>query len=200
MILTVAEAKNLLGLTDNTYDQRLRVLIPYVQRDMVDICNNAFGDTVIYRYSHGAIAFARGSTLTSSTDPDTITDDEQEFSTIGFRAGMDILVAGGSNEGLYTLANVSSGTLTLTCTGELENQDGATNHWDPGPITIARIKWPRPVKVAAAQMLWHLIDKGRQGDVKSESIDDYSVTYAGGGPYPQRVLTALTPYRRAVLI
>lgn len=198
-ILTVDECKNLLGLTDNSYDEQIRILIPYVQRDVVDICNNSFGDTTIYRQSHGSIAFVRGSTVVGTTTPDTITDDDEEFSTIGFRAGMDIFVAGGSNEGLYTLAGVAAGTLTLTSTGELETQDGATHYRDPGDILIARIRWPRPVKVAAAQMVWHLVDKGRQGDVKSESIDDYSVTYAGAAAYPARALAGLAPYRRAVI-
>ena len=199
-IVTVDECKAILGLEDNTYDEKIRTMIPYVQEDIIQHCNNAFGDTVIYRQSHGAIAFARGTTLTSSTDPDTITDDEDDFTTAGFRAGMDIIVLGGSNEGVYTLAGVSTDTLTLTCTGTLEDQDGSTCYRDPGVIHIARIRWPRGIKLAAAKMVWHLIDKPTMGDIKSESIDDYSVVYAGEHLYPAKVIAELGPHRRAILI
>jgi len=107
-IVTVDEAKNILGITNNSYDEQLRTMIPYIQEDVIQHCNNAFGDTVIFREAHGAIAFARGTTLASSTDPDTITDDDDEFAIAGFRAGMDIVILGGSNEGVYSLAAVST--------------------------------------------------------------------------------------------
>jgi hypothetical protein len=199
-VLTIDECKNILGLADNSYDEQIRTMIPYVQEDVIQHCNNAFGDSVIYREAHGGISFARGSTLTSSTDPDTITDDYDEFSTAGFRAGMDIVVLGGSNEGVYTLASVSTDTLTLTSTGEIENHDGSTFYRDPGIIHIARVRWPKGVKLAAAKMVWHLIDQPRVGNVQSERIDDYAVTYAGAHAYPQAVVAELRPHRRAVLI
>lgn len=199
MIISVDECRALLGVSDNSYDESFRILIPYVQRDIADYCNNIFADTVIYRHSHGSIAFVRGSTLTSSTDPDTITDDEDYFSTAGFRAGMDIIVAGGSNEGYHTLAAVNTDTLTLTSTGEVEDQDGSTYHNDPGPILIARAVWPKPVRTVAAQMVWHLTKHARRDDIKSESIDDYSVTFAGDHEYPQHVMNHLNRYRRAIM-
>lgn len=199
MIVSVDECKVLLGITDNTYDESFRILIPYVQRDVADYCNNAFADTVIYKYSHGGIAFARGTTTTGTTDPDTITDDEDEFTTAGFRAGMDIVVLGGSNEGYHQLAVVSTDTLTLTSTGEVEDQDGSTNYRDPGPILIARANWPKPVRSAAAQMVWHLTKHARRDDIKSESIDDYSVTFAGEHEYPKHVMQRLDKYRNVIM-
>ena len=199
-IITVDECKNILGLANNTYDEQIRTMIPYVQEDVIQHCNNHFGDSVIYRQAHGGIAFVRGSTLTSTTDPDTITDDEDEMSTAGFRAGMDVIVLGGSNEGVYTLAGVSTDTLTLTSTGDIEDQDGSTNYRDPGVIHIARVRWPKGIKLAAAKMVWHLIDQPRVGNVQSERVDDYQVVYAGAHAYPAPVLSELRPHRRAVLI
>ena len=200
MIFTVDECKAILGITDNASDQRLRDLIPYVQDDIRIYCNNTFGDTTIYRHAAGSLAFVRGSTLTSSTDPDTITDADSYFSTAGFRAGTDIIVLGGSNEGYHTLAGVAAGTLTLTSTGALEDQSQTTYHNYPGQMVIARVKWPTALKPIAAKMVWHLIDTAKQGDVQSERIDDYSVTFAGSHAYPERVIAGLRQFRRVVLV
>uniref|UniRef100_A0A6M3KZ91 Putative head-tail connector n=1 Tax=viral metagenome TaxID=1070528 RepID=A0A6M3KZ91_9ZZZZ len=200
MIVSVDECKAILGITDNASDQRIRDLIPYVQDDIRIYCNNAFGDTTIYRQSAGSLAFVRGSTLTSSTSPDTITDADNYFSTAGFRAGTDIIVLGGSNEGYHTLAVVAAGTLTLTSTGALENQSQTTYHNWPGEMQIARVQWPTALKPIAAKMVWHLIETAKQGDVKSESIDDYSVTFAGSHSYPERVIAGLRQFRRVILV
>jgi len=199
-LLTVDECKEILGIADNSYDAKLTAMIPYVERDVCAYCNNYFADTVMYVYDNGSVAFVRGSTLSSSTSPDTITDDEDRFSTSGFRAGMDIVVGGGSNEEIYSLAAVSTNTLTLTSTGEIENQDPDASYNTVGPVFIARVKWPRALKPTAARMVWYLVDKPKQADVQSERIDDYSVTYAGQHAYPERVISGLRPYRRAVLI
>lgn len=199
-LLTVDECKEILGISDNSYDAKLTALIPYVERDVCAYCNNYFADTVVYVHDIGAVTFVRGSTLSSSTSPDTITDDEDRFSTSGFRAGMDIVVAGGSNEEIYSLAAVSTGTLTLNSTGEIESQDPDASYNTVGPILISRVKWPKPLKAHAAKMVWYLVDKPKQGDAQSERIDDYSVVYAGSHAYPERVLSGLRPYRRAILI
>lgn len=201
MILTVSECKVLLNLgNDQSYDEQIRQLIQYVQDDIRHYCNNDFGDTTIYRHSAGSLEFVRGSTNTSSTSPDTITDDDEYFTTAGFRAGADVIVLGGSNEGYFELASVSSGTLTLTSSGDIEDQAQTTYHRWPGEIIISQVKWPHAIKPIAAKMVWYLIDKAKQDDVQSERIDDYSVTYAGSNVYPKRILDGLRPFRRAVLI
>jgi hypothetical protein len=199
-LLTVAECQSLLRLTTSQYSTQIATLIPCIERDICLHCNNWFADTVIYREAVGGIAFARGDTSTGTTSPDTITDDQDYFTTIGFRDGTDIVVFGGSNEGIYTISSVTTDTLTLTSTGEVEDQDQDLSHHSVGPIRIARINWPRNLKPIAAQMVWSLLDKPRQGDVKSESIDDYSVTFAGEHMYPSRLVQGLSPYRRAILI
>jgi hypothetical protein len=199
-LLSVDECKQYLNLTDGTHDARIALLIPAVQADISEYCNNAFADTVIYRESGSALEFVRGSTLTTSTEADKITDAQDYISTSGFTAGMDIIVIGGSNQGYYTIASVSTDTITLTSTGDIEDQSQTTYHRWPGNIAVARVKWPKALKPTAAKMVWHLLDQVKSGDVKSESIDDYSVTYAGDHAYPERVIAGLRQYKRAVLI
>lgn len=201
-LLTLAECKAILGIATGSTanDGAISLFIPYVERDICDYCNNYFNDTVIYVHDIGSVVFARGDTSTGTTDPDTITDDEDRFSTSGFRAGMDIVVFGGSNEDIYTLSSVTTDTLKLTSTGEIEDQDPNASYNSVGPILISRVKWPKTLKPTAARMIWHLIDNPYPGDVQSERIDDYSVTYAGEHSYPTRVLDGLRPYKRAILI
>ena len=57
------------------------------------------------------------------------------------------------------------------------------------------MNWPRGIKPIVAQMIWYLIDKAKQTDVKSERIDDYAVTFAGSNQYPERVIKGLDKYR-----
>ena len=201
-LLKTTECKDILGLSSGStaYDTQISRLIPYIQQDICDYCNHYFMDTVIYRQGSGGIAFVRGDTSTATTQADKITDDLSDFSTNGFRTGMDIAVVGGSNEGIYTLAIATESTLTLTSTGDIESVDQDAHGNRVGEILIARIKWPKALKVPAAKMVWHLIDKPTIGDIKSESIDDYSVTYAGEHSYPTAVIKDLDRYRRAVLI
>jgi hypothetical protein len=199
-LLTVDECKQMLGLEDNTYNTRIALFVPYVQDDIKDYCNNEFADTVIYRVSNSALEFVRGSTATTTTRADKIVDGQDYISTSGFKAGMDIVVWGGSNQGFYTIASVSTDTLTLTSTGDIEDQSQSAYHRSPGDIVVARVRWPKALKPIAARMVWSLIDKPTQGDIKSESVDDYSVTYAGNHAYPERVISGLRQYRKVILV
>jgi hypothetical protein len=45
-------------------------------------------------------------------------------------------------------------------------------------------------------MVAHLIDKPKDTGVKSESLGDYSVTYAGSNAYPETVLAGLNKWRK----
>jgi hypothetical protein len=201
-LLTLAECKSILGIATGSTanDAAISVFIPFVERDICAYCNNYFADTVVYVHDRGSVVFVRGDTSTGTTDADEITDDEDRFSTSGFRAGMDIVVFGGSNEGIYSLASVTTGALQLTSTGEIEDQDPNASYNTVGPLLISRVKWPKALKPTAARMIWHLIDNPYPGDIQSERLDDYSVTYAGEHAYPARVLNGLRPYRRAILI
>ena len=200
MILTLNECKTILGITGNTYDEKLRQMIPYVQSDIIYYCDNPFADKVIYVEDSNAFDFVRGSTSTATTQADYVLDASDRFSTVGFTDGMDVIIVGGANEGVYTIASVTTGTMKITSTGEFVTQSQTTNYRSPGSIRVSRVVWPRAVKLVAAKMVWYLIDKPKVTDVKSESIDDYSVTYMGSNMYPKPLVDSLAPYRRAVLV
>jgi hypothetical protein len=198
-LMTYTEVKSILGVTSTAADSQITALIPYVENDIIDYCHTAFQDPVIY-HDGGTLAFVRGDTNTSVTSADRITDDYDYFTTCGFRAGMDIFVEGGSNEGKYTLAAVTTDKLTLTCTGTLEDQDQSTFHNSPGEIKISRIRWPTALKIVAAQMVWHLVSDPQPTKIQSERIDDYSVSFIGEHAYPNAIEAGLRKYKRVVLV
>lgn len=196
-LMTTEEVKSVLRISDSTYDTDIDFFLPLVEDDIIAYVGHAWQDGYVYRESGTALEFIRG----DSDTHDRITDEDEEFIEHGFLDGMDIVIEGGySNVGLYTIDSASSGTLTLSEYGELINQDQNDTKDDHyfGSVRISRVSWPKSLKLAAAKMVWHLIKSSRaDADVQSESLDDYSVTYAGmGNAYPKSVLKMLDQWKR----
>lgn len=194
-LITAAEVKSILRITDTTYDTDIAFFIPFVEDDIISYLGHAFQDGYVYRESGNALQFVRG----DSDTHDSITDEDCEFVEKGFSDDMDIIIEGGfSNVGLFNVQTATTGTLLLSEYGELINQDQNDTKDDHsiGFIRISRVKWPKALKLPAAKMVWHLINDAKPDDVKSESLDDYSVTYAGTHAYPSRVVRMLDKWRR----
>jgi len=185
MIATRAEIKTLLGISSTNYDARINLLRPIVQDDLVDVCNNSFFLRKVY---------VKGTdiAITESTgDGDKIKQGSAEFKDTvddaSFVASRDIVIHGSRhNDGHYELASVSSGVLTLATSGGVLAE--STGEY----VTVAQVKWPEALKPYYAQMVWHKINKAKGNIAKSESIDDYSITYADGTyGYPQSIINGL---------
>jgi len=195
--MTTAEVKSILGITAETYDTQIAFFLPIVEDDLIDYLNNTFSDGYVYKESGSAFAFVRGDSDTA----DYIGDTEAEFIEKGFLSGMDIIVqGGGANVGLHSVSSASTGRLLLSETGILigQNQNDTTDDNCIGSILISRVKWPNALKLPAAKMIWSLIDHGKVDDVKSEKLDDYSITYIGGNAYPSAITDMLQKWRRPV--
>lgn len=185
MILSTAEVKTLLRISDTEADADIASFLPYVQGDLCAYLNNYFEDKLIYLLSSG-IAFVSG-------DPDTITDENSEFVEAGFAAGMDVAIEGAyANTGIWEIDEVAAGTLTLTSSNELVSITAD----DLGLVRISKINWPRGVKMVAAQMVGYKLHNALPTDVRSKSVDNTVITYAGSGAYPRRVLDQAATYRR----
>ncbi len=203
-LITKDEVKYLLNLTDTTYDTRIETLIPYVQDDIVTYLNTLFQDGYIYRESGSAIVITRGSTTTGTADPDEITDSDSYFLQKGFRSNMDIALEGGySNVGVHHVVTAAAGTLTLSSTGAVESQNPNSTSENNyiGTLRVSKVNWPKALKRYAAQMIWHNIQRNKPSGALSETIDDYSITYAPleNGGYPPEVLAGLKKYKKASL-
>lgn len=193
-IMTTAEVKTILGISDTTYDTQIGNLLPFVEDDLVDYLGRYLIDGYVYRESGNAFQFVQG----DSDTHDYITDTEAEFLEKGFASGMDIVITGGySNVGLYTIDSASTGKLVLSEYGELvdQDQDDTSDDHFIGTVRISRVKWPKALKVPAAKMVWHLINDAKPSAAQSESLGDYSITYIGSHAYPERVVRMLDKYR-----
>lgn len=213
-LMTSTEVKEFLRISTaiTTYNTLIGKYIPIIEEDICEYCNNYFQDRNIFRRALGGIAFVRGDTLATSSQADTITDDDAELSTnsgAGFKAYDDIVVEGTwVNDGIHTISSkssqVSSGTLTLRSTGVLRTLDQDDYYTGGGQrigaILISRIDWPKAIKPIAAKMIWSQISDAKPGNVQSERIDDYSVTFVNGSAYPERLMKGLDKWRNAVLV
>ena len=179
----------------NEYDENIDRLIPQVEYDLCSYLNNYFEDPTIYLWRGSGLNFVKGTTAA-----DYISDDDKDFSTAGFKDGMDIVVRGGSNAGMYTVSSASSATLRLTSTGALVSQD-MDNTFNPmGGVKVSRIKWPQEIKPYLAQMIYYRLNRSKPDNIQSERIDDYSVTYINGNAYPTEILKGVAKWKKVVLV
>lgn len=200
-IITTAEVKTLLSLTGSVYDTAIAALIPYVQADLCEYLNTYFQDGYVYRKSGSALVITRGATSSGTTQADKMTDADALFIAKGFLSGMDVAIEGGySNVGIHSIASLDASTMKFTSTGTLISQDpnSTLDNNYIGTLLISRVNWPRGIKRVVAQIIWYNIQRQKETGVQSESIDDYSVTYAplSSGGYPPHIVSALATYRK----
>ena len=194
-LMTTAEVKSILRISGTDYDTDIAYFLPLVEEDIIHELNNAFQDLYVYRETGYYFKFVRGDSDTA----DYVEDKDGRFTDKGFLAGMDIVVEGGAaNVGLYTIASVSDTRLTMDGYGEFINQEQSDTKQDNivGNVRISRVKWPEALKLAAAKMVWHLIDDAKPTGAQSERIDDYSITYFGAHAYPTPVVSMLNKFKR----
>ena len=194
-IITAAEVKALLRISDTTYDTYLAAVIPPVQDFVMGFCNNRFHVKNVY-ITASSIACVKG-------DPDTITDSNSNFVEAYFAAGMDIDIQDTiNNNSVKVLATVAAGTLTLTSTNELIDEDAGIT-----TVTITRIKFPDGIKIPVANLIKYLLqsmsmDTGEK-DVKSVSLGSFSESYSGGfesSYFPDYLLKQFTPWKRIGMV
>ena len=187
MIITLDEVKSLLQITNTSKDSFIASMIPVVQDFVFTYTNNYFEiltDTV-YRDSN-SISFVNGS-------PSKINDLQNKFISAGFVPGIHTRVQGSKfNDGVYKVAAVEAGSLTLSAEEELTNESV-----DSEVVTlITVVKFPKGIKLPVAKLIgFHLDPKNAKG-VQSESLGDHSISFQSGGNYPQSLLNDLRPYMR----
>jgi len=190
-LMTKEEVRAFTRETSLTYDTLIDTYIPLIEEDICTYLDNWFQDNVIYVEASSGLAFSRGNSATATSQADYITDDDDRFSTAGFAVGMDIAIAGGSNNGIYTIAGQTTAVLTMTDTAVFYDQDQDASYNSVGRIRISRMKWPSALKPVAAKMIWYQVDQNKPGGAIQERVDDYSITFASGREYPQQIINQL---------
>ncbi|MGD9276513.1 MAG: hypothetical protein PVJ67_05050 [Candidatus Pacearchaeota archaeon] len=182
MIVTVTEVKNLLQISNSTYDSFIKIMIPIVENVICDYCNKDFTDRNYVYFSSNTISF------TGSTN-------EINFTGIGNKQLVenDTIRVYGSlrNDNPYTVQTVNDNSIVVNDVNRLIDEDEGEG------VFIARIKYPTPLKMVAAKMIKYDISLSeKEVGVKSEKIDDYSITYDDKiMGYPSHIMTQLNDYR-----
>ena len=199
MIASKTEIKALLEMTSTSQDDLINRLIPVIESDIREYCNNGFRDENVYMQSSD-ISFTR-----NSTSADTITYDGtgKGFVDMNFKAGQTIQVQGSyNNDGHHEVESVSSTTLTMyTTTSRPYFQEMVTED-EALYIVINKVKYPDALKFVVSQMTNYKLSN-HDYSIKSETVSRYSVTYNTldmGSGYPKEVMAGLNRWRRPVFV
>jgi hypothetical protein len=181
MIISLADVKTLLGITDTTYDTLLNLELPMIQDSILTYLNRKFKQDLCY--SASTIAFGANS----------ITDSANGFVDAGLFLGDYIVEGSKYNDGYYTVSVVAVGTLTTAETLTTETA-GST-------VLITKVNFPKELKLIMAKMAGYTI-KNKYG-VKSESFSRYSVSYDSNSSYisgyPDSITGGLNKLRRVYI-
>jgi hypothetical protein len=189
MILTTAECKTLLNITNTAKDTMIAALLPIVEDNIRKYCRNDFLHNYKNRYNDEFYLCA--STIAFVASSKTITDSGSGLLTAGFISGQTVHITGSKyNDGVYYVTTAVAGTLTLDSAETLVEETAGN------AVTITLVTYPKSLKIIASQMVNHRLLNQTPG-VKSESIDDYSISYDDiSGGYPPQILALLNNYRQ----
>jgi hypothetical protein len=183
-----------INYTYNDYDNDIVTLLPLVQMDVLNYLNNDFEDEQT-EYASASITFVAGSSnYIKDTGHLPTTSTGYAFSTAGFEVGMDVLIRGSyKNWGLYNISSITANSSRIKfASTEFISERPRLNY-----IEISRVRWPKDLKLAIAQIIWFNLEKARSKDVQSRSLGPSSVTYVAlkDGAYPESIYGMLAKYR-----
>jgi len=196
MIATLTEIKALLAVTSTTQDDLLNRLIPIVEDDIRQYCNNGFRDANVY-ISSGDISFTQNSTSADVINIDAGTDG---FVDALFKAGQTVQVRGSyNNDGFFDVETVSSAAMTLYSSTSRPYFDPLVTEDEGVYVMINKVDYPNALKNVMAQMCRYKLSN-YDYQVASESVSRYSVSYNmdSASGYPKTLMSGLNRWRRPV--
>lgn len=199
MIATKAEIKRLLNITSMTQEEQIDQLIPVIESDIREYCNNGFRDTNIY-LSSGEISFTHNAGSADTINLDIGTN-EAGFVDAQFKAGQTVQVQGSyNNNNFFEIETVSSTALTLYTAANKPYFPVLVTEDEDVLVLINKVEYPSALKNVVAQMMNYKLTNRDYG-VSAETVARYSVTYnmdfANG--YPKSIMTSLNRWRRPVV-
>jgi len=167
-IITRSEVKTVLGITTTDDDDRIDALIPMAQSFVCEYCNNNFLSDLIYN-TNSTFAVVNG-----GDESDTITDSDEGFVDALFATGTIYIEGSYHNDGHHVVSDVAEGTLTLSTSGAVVDEDTGET------FTIYQVFWPRGLKLATAEFIGHCMEKDKHN--VSINMPGYSASYPTGIP------------------
>jgi len=185
-IITLAGYKTLMGITDTdaTRDARISAMIPQIEADIVEYCNNDF--------TNPDITFTGDFVPTVSAGPVyTLVCSDGGISAVSFASGDQFVLSGTvRNDGRLTSTTFADTVVTVSDVLVAEAEVSAT---------ITLIQYPAGIQIYAARMIAYQLSHMADAGLVSESISKYSYSRASGGAsdagYPQEILRGLDRWR-----
>lgn len=196
MIATKDELKTLLSITSATQEELLDQLIPIVEDDIREYCNNAFHDRGVY-ISSAEISFTHNAGSADTINLN-IGANEAGFVDAQFKAGQTVHVQGSyNNDGFFEVETVSSTAMTLYTPSYRPYFNVLVTEDEDVNILIHKVKYPMALKNVEAQMINYKLSNRDYG-VQAETVSRYSVTYNNSdmvNGYPKALMTGLNRWR-----
>lgn len=162
MILNSTDAKLILQITSESFDDTINQILPTLNQWVLEYCGYPYDETSI-EYRSTEIAFDESA--------GTITDASSGFAS--FKANNDILVSGtNDNNRIYSIKTVTTDNIMTLDTGWslIEEALGKSTN-------IVRVRWKDGLKNAVAFCLGELLNPAKISGVESKSIADFSEKY-----------------------
>lgn len=197
MIVSKDDIKTLLSITSTSQDDLINMMIPIVEDDIRQYCNNGFRNESVYLQS-GDISFTHNSTSADTINLDIGTN-EDGFTEYQFKAGQTVQVEGSyNNDGFYEVETVSSTALTLYTSTSRPYFNELVTEDEPVLYRVTQVKYPDALKLIVSQMVNYKIST-HDYSVVSETVARYSVTFNVAGEmdsgYPKAVMKGLNRWR-----
>jgi len=185
-IITLAQYKRLMGvdIADTSQDGRIMALIPQIEADIVEYCNNSF--------TNPDITFTGYFTPTVGAGPVyTLVCSDGGISDVSF-ANVDQFVLSGTirNDGRLTSTTFADTVITVSDVLVAEAEVSAS---------ITLIQYPAGLQIYAARMIAYQLSHMSDAGITSESIGKYSYSRVSGGSsdagYPNEILRGLDRWK-----
>lgn len=188
MIITRNVLKSLLQMTGTDYDSFIDLNIPLIEETICNYCRNDFIDKQFDYFSSSNVSF-----VNSTNTIHLVGIENKKLSTNdSIRVYRSL-----RNNQTFTVDSVNTGYIILNSIDEITDEDEGEG------VFITKINYPRHLKLIIAKMMNFLINdsnENKEPGIKSEKIDDYSITYEENyNGFPMSIMNALNndrePYK-----
>ena len=200
MIASKEELRKLLSITSMTQDELIEQLIPIIEDDIRQYCNNGFQDKRVYIAS-SAISFTHNAGTADTINLDADASGEG-FIDSQFKSGQTVQVQGAyNNDNFFEVETVSSTVMTLYAPADRPYFPVLVTEDEDAFVWITKVEYPPALKLVESQMLKYKL-ASHDYSVASETVSRYSVSFnqMTDGGYPKAIMSALNRWRRPVIV
>jgi len=184
MIATLAEIKTLLGISGSTQDAQIAALIPIVEADLIEHCNNDF--------LNDSVQFLGDCTITAAGGVYKIECADGGMDAEGFAVADPVYLDGSvRNDNYYTVKTIAAGYIEVNEATVAESTATA--------MTVTLVTIPAALKIYFARMISWQLNHANDAGMQSENIGNYSYSMAktsSDAGYPADILRGLDKWRR----